>query len=273
MNFSTWKTEETCGENTTYLAQACPDLLTYKGRKFDMRTYIYVPSFSPFVALHHTGYLRVSTKNLTKDLSKTDEWVTNTHHQQPKLGFMYSNNSHDHIIDWEEAILDVTETPDERALLGSRIKELLRRTAGAVRNALVSPDLSPQVMARHWTLFGVDIIITKDLHPLVLEVNTNPALHGNAGGYVACNTHPWAHKFDQVLMQSMAIAAEVQLVQGNFYVEESDYERANVGVEGEGAALELMKRIRKYVEPPKDIMPRPLLWLTPDPPFETDRKG
>ena len=79
--------------NEHYVVQAyIPHLLLLDNHKFDVRAFILIASTAPFVLFYHDGYLRVTIKEFSDDLSDLGRHLTNTHYQMGEGNF--TNDAH-----------------------------------------------------------------------------------------------------------------------------------------------------------------------------------
>ena len=77
-------------DNEHYVVQAyIPNLLLLDNHKFDVRAFVLIASTAPFVLFYHDGYLRVTVKEFSDDLSDLGRHLTNTHYQKGEQSFSY----------------------------------------------------------------------------------------------------------------------------------------------------------------------------------------
>ena len=81
----------TCSvDNERYVVQTyIPHLLLLDNHKFDVRAFVLIASTAPFLLFYHDGYLRVTIKEFSHDLSDLGRHLTNTHYQKGEHSFTY----------------------------------------------------------------------------------------------------------------------------------------------------------------------------------------
>ena len=81
----------TCSvDNEHYVVQTyIPHLLLLDNHKFDVRAFVLIASTAPFLLFYHDGYLRVTIKEFSHDLSDLGRHLTNTHYQKGEHSFTY----------------------------------------------------------------------------------------------------------------------------------------------------------------------------------------
>ena len=74
--------------NEHYVVQKyIPHLLLLDNHKFDVRAFVLIASTAPFLLFYHEGYLRVTIKEFSDDLSDLGRHLTNTHYQRSEHSF------------------------------------------------------------------------------------------------------------------------------------------------------------------------------------------
>ena len=157
----------------SYLAK--PMLL--EGRKFDMRMYLLVSCRAPFKAYFAPGYVRRCVRPYSVPTNGMDISIHLTNQSVQKAKCPEYNNDEnvkDDSVWTVEQMIASSGKPDDwyRALL-TKIEEMARACATCVKLGL--KKASPW---KEFELFGFDVIVDDD-EPLLLEVNTNPALFTN----------------------------------------------------------------------------------------------
>eukprot|EP00240_Pyramimonas_obovata_P004703 CAMPEP_0118960834 /NCGR_PEP_ID=MMETSP1169-20130426/63839_1 /TAXON_ID=36882 /ORGANISM="Pyramimonas obovata, Strain CCMP722" /LENGTH=414 /DNA_ID=CAMNT_0006908987 /DNA_START=38 /DNA_END=1282 /DNA_ORIENTATION=- len=142
------------------------------GKKFDLRLYALVTSFSPLVVyLYRSGFCRFSTTRFTMhkdDIQNNMIHLTNVAVQ--KAGKDYDARSGQKFALRDLKLLLLARHPREAVQgLFSQITELVTKALLAVQNTIIHD--------KHcFELYGYDVMIDRELKPWLLEVNASPSL-------------------------------------------------------------------------------------------------
>eukprot|EP00947_MAST-08B_sp_MAST-8B-sp1_P001226 g1226.t1 len=164
-----WKAEGPQVE--TYVAQRYiqrPYLVG--GRKFDMRLYLLVTSFSPLVCwLHRDGFCRFSSGRYTeKELGNLSMHLTNVAIQKKEDDYNADQGCKWSIRHLKQFLL-AKHGKRRVAQVFYDIQMMMIRTLLAVQKTIIQD--------KHcFELYGYDVIIDSDLKPWLLEVNASPSL-------------------------------------------------------------------------------------------------
>jgi tubulin polyglutamylase TTLL9 len=157
----------------TYVVQRyIQNPLLVGGRKFDVRVYALVLSFSPLIVyIYRGGFCRFSSQPFTLKSFEKDVHLTNiavqTHSQayNPRHG-----------CKWDTFSL--------RTYFGHRFgrekeNQIFAAMNDIILNSLISVGQS-MIQDKHcYELYGYDILIADDLRPWLIEINASPSLDAN----------------------------------------------------------------------------------------------
>jgi tubulin polyglutamylase TTLL9 len=161
------------------------DPLTIGGKKFDMRIYVLVTSYSPLTAwLYRSGFCRFSTARYDGSREHMDNL------------YMHLTNNAIQKKSEDYASMKALGSADSKWPIRSLKMHIAARhgaeNAGrcmlAVQNALIRTLLSVQKVLiqdrRCFELYGYDVMVDEQLRPWVLEANASPSLSAsNAADY------------------------------------------------------------------------------------------
>ena len=143
------------------------------GKKFDMRLYLLVTSFSPLVCwLHRGGFCRFSDTTFTKDISKDIDnlYMHLTNHSIQKQSDEYEKGND---LKWSIRSLKVH-------LMTRHGKEKVEQAFYDIQLTMVRTLLAVQktmIQDKHcFELYGYDIMLDSELNNWLIEVNASPSL-------------------------------------------------------------------------------------------------
>ncbi|OQR88562.1 tubulin-tyrosine ligase family [Thraustotheca clavata] len=173
----TWKTDQIQAKNAdTYIVQKyIENAYTIGGKKFDLRLYVLVTSFSPLTFwIYRGGFGRFSNARYSQDKSTMDNL------------FMHLTNA-----SVQKTAHDYDKTMGCKWPL-SRIKQFMISKHGVravdtlfydIQTVITKSLLAVQpilIQNKHcFELYGYDVLIDSQLKPWLLEVNASPSLTGD----------------------------------------------------------------------------------------------
>ena len=201
---SQWKAEGPQVE--TYVAQRYIQRpYTVGGRKFDMRLYLLVTSFSPLVGwLHREGFCRFSSGRYeNKDMENLAMHLTNVAIQKKDDGY-----DADQGCKWSVKNLKqyLAAKHGKRRVnqLFYDIQMMMIRTLQSVQKTIIQD--------RHcFELYGYDVIIDADLKPWLLEVNASPSLTASNDEDYSLKSSLLEDVFNVVDIEEKRLGTEVQI--------------------------------------------------------------
>jgi len=168
--------EEAKPEVEQYVVQRyITDPLLIGGKKFDIRLYVLVPSFSPLVVyLYRSGFARFSSSRFSMksgDLENIAIHLTNVAVQKQQDNYDETRGGK-----WDlqnlKAFLYTQHSKETVNKLFADIQTIVLNTLFAVANGMIND--------KHcFELYGFDVIISENLKPWLLEVNSSPSLTAN----------------------------------------------------------------------------------------------
>jgi tubulin polyglutamylase TTLL9 len=163
-----------CKEN--YVAQKyIHNPLLIGGRKFDMRLYVLVISFSPLVVyVNREGFARFSSKRYDskiKSNSMENYFVHLTNHSVQKKGESYDPNVCDLKWPLHKLRRHVRATFDNKIeeTCFKEIENLIKLSCDAVKSSMIRDE-------RCFELYGYDVMIDDAFKPWLIEVNASPSM-------------------------------------------------------------------------------------------------
>jgi len=166
-----WKPDAPQAE--TYVAQRYVQApFTVGGKKFDLRLYVLVASYSPLVVwIHRNGFCRFSNTRYsenTSDLSNSYMHLTNYSIQKTS-----DNYDAEQGIKWSVHDLRVFLLQNHGEAKVSKlfddIQELIVRSLLAVQQTIIQDRHS-------FELYGFDVLFDQEFQPWLIEVNASPSL-------------------------------------------------------------------------------------------------
>jgi hypothetical protein len=165
-----WKRFGSCEQhNEAYVVQQyIPDLLLLNNRKFDVRGLLFIASTAPFLLFYHDGYLRVTLKEYSEDLSDLQSHLTNTHSQSQYKFF--SLEEHIWTFGRFQKYLEVHH-PNKRDFIGSKLVPTIKNYGRFLMGG--GQGVWPRLAGTSQVL-GLDLMITSNFDIKLIEVNTYP---------------------------------------------------------------------------------------------------
>ena len=162
------------------------DPLLFDNRKFDLRVYVAVTSFSPLkIYVYEEGLVRRATApytNSSANLSNRFVHLTNYSVQKRSGNFVKANGNQDPEASnkWSFATLRkmLTEKGVDTEVLFGRIENIVVKTMISIEpQVLAAMDMFVKYPSNCFQLFGFDIIVeSKTEKPWLIEVNLGPSL-------------------------------------------------------------------------------------------------
>lgn len=177
---SEWKRDHTWTnagpQPDTYVAQwYVRRPYTVGGRKFDLRLYVLVTSYSPLeVWVHRTGFCRFSSTRYSDEGDLKDAYMHLTNHSVQKHAEGYSSK-HDMKLGVHDLRVHMTmkNGRDKVDRLFRDIQLMIVRSLLAVQQAIIHDKHS-------FEMYGYDVIFDEDFKPWLLEVNASPSVSGSS---------------------------------------------------------------------------------------------
>lgn len=145
------------------------------GKKFDLRLYVLVPSYSPLtVWVYRQGFARLSMSQYSKTKkSMLDHAIhlTNVAVQKTAPGYDSSHGGKYDLNELKNFLL--TKFSEER------VDEMLFDTESIILASLKAVEAKVAPDKHSFELYGYDIILDDKLKPWLLEVNASPSLTAN----------------------------------------------------------------------------------------------
>ena len=163
-----------CKEN--YVAQKyIHNPLLIGGRKFDMRLYVLVLSFSPLVAyVYREGFARFSSKRYEskiKSNSTENYFVHLTNHSVQKKDDNYNASVCD--LKWPlhklRRHIRATFNACAEETCFKEIERMIKLSCDAVKSSMIRDE-------RCFELYGYDVMLDEHLKPWLIEVNASPSM-------------------------------------------------------------------------------------------------
>ena len=163
-----------CKEN--YVAQKyIHNPLLIGGRKFDMRLYVLVLSFSPLVAyVYREGFARFSSKRYESKIksNSTENYLVHlTNHSVQKKRDSYNASVCDLKWPLHKLRRHIRSTFDARAeeACFKEIECMIKLSCDAVKSSMIRDE-------RCFELYGYDVMLDEHLKPWLIEVNASPSM-------------------------------------------------------------------------------------------------
>uniref|UniRef100_A0A7R9V866 Tubulin--tyrosine ligase-like protein 9 n=1 Tax=Chlamydomonas euryale TaxID=1486919 RepID=A0A7R9V866_9CHLO len=197
----------------TYLAQRYVDNpYLVGGKKFDLRIYALVLSYSPLrVYLYRSGFARFTNTRYSskkEDISNAYMHLTNVAIQKHAPGFDKSIGMKWSIHSLRKYLM-ARHGADATNELFHGIQSLIIRCLLAVQPAMINDKHA-------FELYGYDVLIDKDLKPWVIEVNSSPSLSASDKSDWALKTAMLQDMLDIVDMEGRRDPGKVELKVGGF---------------------------------------------------------
>ncbi|XP_073503466.1 tubulin monoglutamylase TTLL4 isoform X2 [Phyllobates terribilis] len=158
------------------------------GSKFDLRIYVYVPSYDPLrVYVFNDGLVRFASCKYSSSMkSLSNKFMHLTNYSVNKKNVDYKANADESACQGHKWALKalwsyLNQKGFNSEKIWEKIKEMVIKTIIASEpyvNSLVKMYVQHQYCCHE--LFGFDIMLDENLKPWVLEVNISPSLHSNS---------------------------------------------------------------------------------------------
>lgn len=153
--------------------------LLLSGRKFDVRAYMLLIAGTPFVALYHHGYLRLTCCKY--DPTSKDPGVHLTNQFVQKKQYLYQEVKEDTVWSYQQLQHYLSEHYKEQ-LPSNWVDTTLKLTMQSIMKAcLRSVEGKLERKLGYFDLLGFDFMIDSDFKVWLIEVNVNPAMHTTCG--------------------------------------------------------------------------------------------
>lgn len=156
--------------------------------KFDLRIYVYVPSYDPLrIYVYDDGLVRFASSKYSHSMkSISNKYMHLTNFSVNKKNTEYQSNSDDNVCQGHKWSLKslwgyLQKKGVNTATLWKNIKDIIVKTIIS-SEAAVNSCIKANVRSRYSVheLFGFDILLDEELKPWVLEVNISPSLHSSS---------------------------------------------------------------------------------------------
>ncbi|KRX04277.1 hypothetical protein PPERSA_11401 [Pseudocohnilembus persalinus] len=147
------------------------------GKKFDIRCYLYVSSYEPFVSFYYPGYLRKSIYDYDKE-NYTNMLSHLVNVSLQKQDPNYQNEAKDSLWMMEQFKEYVLQQKNYTEEDYQNFEKNLLKVLTFISEAFVNyqeNDPSRENQKRY-QVFGADIAVDENLNPYILEVNIDPQL-------------------------------------------------------------------------------------------------
>lgn len=153
--------------------------LLLNGKKFDIRVYGLVSRCTPtqFTSFYHPGYVRLSLEDFTMDESRLgDNFVHLTNASIQKKHKDYKERGLESIWSFEQ-LGEYLVANGKAESTEAAVEDLNDKFQYIMNSVLKSAKNKFNRKRGFFDLLGFDFMLSEDLAPSLLEVNTNPALH------------------------------------------------------------------------------------------------
>ena len=163
-----------------------PDLL--KGRKYDLRVYIFVTGHQPLkIYVYNEGVVRIATEqyNLdTSDLKNLYQHLTNVALNKKSEKFKENdNNDQENTNIWSFSLLREHYKKEGKDFdeLFKKIQDIAVKSIISMHEIEIETELKSNYTLKSnnlFELYGMDILVDQNLNPWLLEINLSPSLSG-----------------------------------------------------------------------------------------------
>ncbi|GMH69679.1 hypothetical protein TrST_g3785 [Triparma strigata] len=153
--------------------------LLLNGKKFDIRVYGLVSRCTPtqFTSFYHHGYVRLSLEDFTMDEARLgDKFVHLTNASVQKKHQDYKERGVESIWSFDQ-LGEYLVANGKAESKEAAIEDLNDKFQFVINSVLKSAKNKFNRKRGFFDLLGFDFMLSEDLSPVLLEVNTNPALH------------------------------------------------------------------------------------------------
>lgn len=181
----------------TQIPKKCPlvvqkyiaDPYLINGSKFDLRLYVLVTSMNPLrIYMYDNGLVRFASVKYSSEMSTlADRYMHLTNYSINKLSSQYTQNEdasacqgHKWTLRTLWSYLEREHNVDVKSLWASLIDLVIKTVISG--ESSISQLSRANLVSRYcsYELFGVDILLDRDLKPWLLEVNISPSLHSSS---------------------------------------------------------------------------------------------
>ena len=154
-------------------------------KKYDLRLYVLITGLKPLrIYLYKEGLVRIASKNYTLNpLSLKNKYIhlTNTAINIHHKNFIFPKNFSDitaNILSLKAYEKYLKENNANYNNINQKIKDLIIKAIISLQDKIINKNEELNLDDRNlFNLFGFDILITDELKPILLEVNTNPDMN------------------------------------------------------------------------------------------------
>ncbi|KAG8194922.1 hypothetical protein JTE90_021383 [Oedothorax gibbosus] len=155
------------------------------GSKFDLRLYVLIPSFEPLrVYIFEDGLVRfASQKYSLANKSFANRYIHLTNYSINRKSSSYASNDDENVCQGHKWSLKsfwayMANSGIDTQRIQKTIMDMIIKTVLSAEGPICRAAKSHASTAYNcFELFGFDIMLDKDLHPWLLEVNISPSLH------------------------------------------------------------------------------------------------
>ncbi|KAJ8024983.1 Tubulin polyglutamylase TTLL4 [Holothuria leucospilota] len=158
------------------------------GSKFDLRLYVYIPSFDPLrIFVYYDGLTRFATMKYSASMkSLNNRYMHLTNYSINKKSSEFTSNDDTLACEghkWSLVALwgFLKQKGVDTAAVQESIKDLIIKTV-ICSDSAVNSMIKANVRSRYSVheLFGFDVMLDENLKPWIIEVNVSPSLHSNS---------------------------------------------------------------------------------------------
>lgn len=151
--------------------------LLLEGRKFDIRSYMFIASTSPYLVMYCPGYIRLSMNPYSNEDTDLITHLTNQYIQKKSPN--YGDVKEDTI--WSMAKFNDYVNDNYRHLPGFKLDwglvALEKQIQQIMLHVFNSVKYKFSTRVGFFEIYGFDFMVDTDLKTWLIEVNVNPALH------------------------------------------------------------------------------------------------
>ncbi|CEF63871.1 Tubulin polyglutamylase TTLL4 [Strongyloides ratti] len=171
------------GETPLVAQQYLEKPLLINGAKFDLRFYIYVPSFDPLrIYFYDDGLVRFASLPYSNCPSTMDNKYVYLTNYSINKNAQSEGHTNEPVPKWDMATfwnyLDKMYGKEIRKLVKQKIKDVAAKAVIACESYIRShAEKHSTFLFNCHELFGMDIILDENFEPWLLEMNISPSLH------------------------------------------------------------------------------------------------
>jgi hypothetical protein len=155
------------------------------GKKYDLRLYVLLTGFNPLrIYLNKEGLVRIASSKYTLNINSVDNkfvHLTNTAINTQNKDYVYPKSTDDSSANkWNLNTYRkyLKSQKINSTLIFEQIKDIVVKTIISGQRTMINTTNELNLDDRNmFNLFGFDILITDNLKPYLLEVNTRPFMH------------------------------------------------------------------------------------------------